>query len=326
MGTTRTQGRVKDSSNTNIQQVPLLEVKDLSISFKQYHEGLRETTLKVIKGLDLTIEQGEIVAVVGASGSGKSLLANAILGILPEHATLTGSISYNGEPLDSQRQSSARGKEIALIPQSVNSLDPLMKTGKQVRRAVKTKMKKRIQRDAFKKVGLATDVENKYPFQLSGGMARRVLVATAMGSGAKLVIADEPTPGLDVRALKETVRHIRQLADEGKGIMLITHDIETALAVADKVAVFYAGTTVEIAKSEDFTGKGEALRHPYTKALWNALPQNGFTPLRGSQPLPDEGIKGCLFEPRCSLATTACSKTHPDSVPLRGGMVRCFHA
>src|SRR5690606_36912325 len=115
-------------------------------------------------------------------------------------------------------------------------------------------------------------VGDRYPFELSGGMARRVLVSTAMASKAKLVIADEPTPGLDERALSETIRYIKQMADDGKGILFITHDISTALMIADKVAVFYAGLTVEIANKEDFIGDGKYLRHPYTKALWSALP------------------------------------------------------
>ncbi|WP_017549525.1 ABC transporter ATP-binding protein [Salinicoccus carnicancri] len=264
------------SGNEREGQAPLLEVKDFSMSFLTYEKGLKEADLEVVKNFNMTIHEGEIVAVLGASGSGKSLLANAILGILPENARTSGTLNYKGEALTEKRQEVLRGKEISLIPQSVNALDPLMKAKKQVRSMVRGRHKKAVQRDVFQKVGLSESVGENYPFQLSGGMARRVLAATSMISSAKLVVADEPTPGLDPAVLQETVKQLRRLADEGKGMMFITHDIEIALQVADKIAVFYEGETIEIASAEDFSGEGERLVHPYTKALWNALPGNGF--------------------------------------------------
>lgn len=257
-------------------QPPLLEVKDFSLTFRHYGKGLREVELPSIRKLDLTIHPGEIVAVVGASGSGKSLLANAILGVLPDNAVVKGTINYRGEVLTKKRQIALRGKEISLIPQSVNALDPLMKTGKQVQAVMKTRDKKERQQRMFKNVGLPEDTGNRYPFELSGGMARRVLAATAMLSGASLIIADEPTPGLDPQALAETVSHLKQLAVDGKGIMFITHDIAVATEIADKIAVFYEGETIEIADVDAFSGEGEKLEHPYSRALWHALPQHSF--------------------------------------------------
>lgn len=322
-------GEVKWNENKNTtreEEQPLLEVKNLGISFNEYKSGLHESKLQVIQGLDLTVDQGEIHAILGASGSGKSLLANAIMGLLPENAEITGTIHFQGAPLDSESRARLRGKGIALVPQSVNSLDPLMKIGKQVRASIKEKNKKYIQRNIFRKFRLNSKVENYYPFQLSGGMARRVLASTAMVSGAQLVIADELTPGMDEHALRETTNYIRHLANEGRGILFITHDINIAKEIADKVAIFYAGTCVEVARTKDFSGSGKTLRHPYTKALWNALPQNGFTPLAGSQPLIAELEKGCLFEPRCPYATTVCSEEEPESRTMTGGMVKCHHA
>ena len=117
--------------------MPILEVENLSISFNQYTAGLKQKNIQVISSLHVTLEEGEILAVVGASGSGKSLLAHAILGILPNNATISGTIKYDGEVLTAARQASLRGKEIALIPQSVNYLDPLMRVGNQVRTSVK---------------------------------------------------------------------------------------------------------------------------------------------------------------------------------------------
>ena len=304
----------------------LFAVKQFSLVFRQYEKGWQESKVQAISEFDLTIQKGEIVAIVGASGSGKSLLANAILGILPENAETDGEILFEGEALTPKRQEELRGKEIALIPQSTNALDPLMKAGKQVQTMIKGKNKKKIQEGIFHKVGLASEAGERYPFELSGGMARRVLVTTAIASQAKLIIADEPTPGLDEHSRNETIQYIKQLANEGKGVMFITHDIMAALAIADRIAVFYAGQTVEIANTEDFYGKGEQLRHPYTKALWNSLPQNESTPLPGSQPAPTTVLNGCAFAPRCLKATSICKQKQPLNRSLNQGMVRCFHA
>lgn len=304
----------------------ILEVEDLSISFKQYTSGLRQHTLQVISSLTLSIQEGEILAVVGASGSGKSLLAHAILGILPSNARMSGTINFAGEELTSSRQSALRGTEIALVPQSVNYLDPLMRVGKQVRTSVNNNDRISAQREVFKRYQLKSNVEGMYPFQLSGGMARRTLLSTAMVSGARLIIADEPTPGLDPIVMAEALNHFREFADIGRAVMLITHDIESALTIADRIAVFYAGTTVEIAPVADFNGKGEELRHPYTRALWNALPQNDFIPISGSSPHPNDLPDGCLFAPRCGMSTSECRKARPKMNEVRGGMVRCIHA
>lgn len=303
---------------------PILEVKGLSISFHQYTKGLRQQELKVINSLDVDIKAGEVLAVVGSSGSGKSLLAHGILGILPSNALVSGTIKYQGKNLTKEDQLSLRGREISLVPQSVNFLNPLMNVGKQVMIGVKEGNPKQVQQEVFRRYNLGERVEELYPFQVSGGMARRILVSTSVVSGASLVIADEPTPGLDESNLKEALQHFRELADKGCGVMLITHDIEAALTVADRIAVFYAGTTVEIAPVKDFTGRGENLRHPYSKALWRALPQNDFEPIPGAQPLPHELPQGCLFEPRCNLGSSSCKEKLPPATEVRGGMVRCF--
>lgn len=305
---------------------PILEVQNLTVSFVQYTGGLRQRNLNVITSLNVAIKPGEIVAVVGSSGSGKSLLAHAILGILPRNARITGSMRYAGEELTPGRQAQLRGREIALIPQAVTFLDPLMRVGAQVRTAVKNGDAGAAQRKVFTRYQLVDQVERLFPFQLSGGMARRVLVSSAVVSGARLVIADEPTPGLHPEVVRETLGHFRELADEGRGVMLITHDIQTALKIANQIAVFYAGTTVEVAPVADFAGGGESLRHPYSRALWRALPQNGFEPIPGFQPLPNALPPGCLFEPRCRLATPECGVAQPKARELRGGMVRCIHA
>ncbi len=300
----------------------ILDISDLSISFVQYDRGLQQIDLPVITNLNVKVGEGEIVAVVGSSGSGKSLLAHAILGLLPENANVVGRMEFAGELLTPARILQVRGKEIALVPQSVNYLDPLMKVGPQVRNGSKKPEKIRRQKSLFQKYDLSRETEELFPFELSGGMARRVLLSAAQMHKSRLLIADEPTPGLHLAMAKRAMRDFRAFADEGNGVLLITHDIELALEVADRITVFYAGTTVEEALVTDFSSE-KLLRHPYTKALWNALPQNGFRGIEGLQPYVKDMPKGCPFGPRCSNRTDACE----GEIPLRqvrGGAVRCI--
>lgn len=305
-------------------RAPLLDVRHLSLSFLQYQKGLYETKQQVIEEMDITVNKGEVVAVVGASGSGKSLLAHAIVGILPDNAIITGEIYYKGSLLTRKRQRDFRGREISLIPQSVDALNPLVKIDNQVHPDLKAKDK--LLQKAFERVGLNREIAHKYPFELSGGMARRVLVTTAMLSGAHLIIADEPTPGLDPEVLHTTLKYLKKLSKEGKGIMFITHDLHTAIKFADKVAVIYAGQIVEVASANCFSGKGENLNHPYTKALWNALPQNDFSPLPGLLSNVYDVSEGCIFQSQCPLVTDICKKKQPESREIGESIVRCHHA
>ena len=306
---------------------PILSVRNLEISFSQYTKGLRRIDSKAINNLDIDLYKGEILAVVGSSGSGKSLLAHSILGILPSNANLKGDIYYKDEILDEKRKEKLRGKEIVFIPQSVNYLDPLMEVGKQVKISIKDKKKSNtILERVFRKYNLDKKVEKYYPFQLSGGMARKVLLSSALVSNAEVIIADEPTPGLDEKSLNEALKDFRDLADNGCAVLIITHDISAALKIADRVAIFYGGTTLEVAKADDFKNNGENLRHPYTKALYNALPNTKFTPIGGSQPLASELPTGCLFYDRCEKRTPDCENIKPEMRELRDGKVRCLYA
>lgn len=259
----------------------LLQVENLSISFTLYRDVRRTSggkrrrliteqyTNKVIDNLSLSVHTGEILAVVGASGSGKTLLADAILGIYALNAYVEGAIYYDGTLQDAAGLAWLRGREIAFVPQSVKSLDPLMKVGQQIggdahRRA-----------ELFSRYGLSPEVENLYPFELSGGMARRVLLCTALMDNPRLILADEPTPGLDLELAVKAMEDFRAFANEGKGVVLITHDIELALRVADRVAVFKDGTVVEETAVANFA-TADLLQHPFSKALWHALPEHDF--------------------------------------------------
>lgn len=254
----------------------LLQVENLSISFSQYTRGTKKRIIRPIADLHVDIGEGEVVAVVGASGSGKSLLAHAVLGILPGNAVCGGRILYRGEELTDKRKEQLRGREISFIPQSVNYLDPLMRVGRQVQIGLDRSTAKAEQESLFARYGLKSSDGRLFPHELSGGMLRRVLFATSVREGVKLVIADEPTPGIHPQALSEILRQLKQFAIDGAGVMLITHDIISALEIADRVVVIKDGATVEITEVAAFEGKGERLKTEYAQSLWRALPQNDF--------------------------------------------------
>lgn len=304
----------------------LLEVNNLSISFTQYVQGLNRHDSKVISDLTIDVGENEIVAVLGSSGSGKSLLAHSILGILPYNSHVTGEIRYRGDVLDQDLKEKLRGKEICLIPQSVNFLDPLMKVSEQAIGECKDenehKEKQIKQREIFSKYGLDESVDELYPFELSGGMARKVLLSTALIGDPNLLIADEPTPGLDAKSVEETIKDIRNLKDQGKGVLLITHEIDVALKTADRIAIFYSGYVIEINDVENFRN-ADGVLHPYTKALINALPRNGFKLTEGVQPLGE--VHGCPYYENCPIRLDKCENNLPRLVNHEGVMIRCFN-
>lgn len=304
----------------------LLEVNNLSISFTQYVQGLNRHDTKVISDLTIDVGEAEIVAILGSSGSGKSLLAHSILGILPYNAHVTGEIKYKGNLLDQEAKEKLRGKELCLIPQSVNFLDPLMKVSEQAIGECKDEKehdaKKIKQREIFSRYGLDESVDNLYPFELSGGMARKVLLSTALIGDPDLLIADEPTPGLDAKSVAETIEDIRNLKEQGKGVLLITHEIDVAIKTADRIAIFYSGYVIEINKVENFKN-ADGVLHPYTKALINSLPKNGFKLTEGVQPLED--LPGCPYWENCPVRLDKCEKNKPELVEHDGVMIRCFN-
>lgn len=302
----------------------VLSVEHLMISFSQYERGWRKIQLPVIRDLSINVKGHEIVAVVGSSGSGKSLLAHAVMGLLPANASWKGRIAFKGEELTGKRVGELRGRQMVLVPQSVSYLDPLMKVGDQVRRGHKDGISRARSREVLGRYGLGEDTEELYPFQLSGGMTRRVLISTAVMEKPELVIADEPTPGLHISAAKRVLSHFREIADGGAGVLLITHDLELALQVADRIVVFYAGTNVEEAAVSDFQ-KEERLRHPYTRALYRAMPSHGFEVQPGAQPYVKDLPVGCPYGPRCPIADQGCME-EIEYRAYEGGMVKCRKA
>lgn len=258
---------------------PVLQVEDLRVSFVQYERGLRRRVVDAVLGMDLGVDAGEVVALIGASGAGKSLLGQAVLGILPPNAVASGVVRHHGRDLDDAARRRLAGREVVLLPQGASALDPTATVGAQVRRAAVLAGRADPAAAAAKALAardLDPSVVRRHPHELSGGMARRVIGAIAGMGRPSVVIADEPTPGLHPAAVAEALGGLRRLADDGAGVLLITHELRGALTVADRVVVCERGRTVDEAAVEDFAGDGGRLEHPYTRALWQALPGHGF--------------------------------------------------
>lgn len=267
----------------------LLTVEDLTVSFDRYGaadgalrspRGGGRVTTEVLHALTLSVHEGEVVAVVGASGSGKTVLADALLGLYEPNATVSGRMWFDGESLDASSLAALRGRGICLVPQSVSHLDPLMRVGAQVQgafqgrtrveRAADRARREARQRELFEAYGLAPEVARLYPHELSGGMARRVLLMCALMEEPRVLIADEPTPGLDAKLAVRAVDDLRAFADAGSGVILITHDLELAVRVADRIAVFKDGSVVEETAASNFA-EPELLEHPFSRALCREL-------------------------------------------------------
>jgi ABC-type glutathione transport system ATPase component len=273
----------------------MLEVQDLHVAFMRYRGWLGRTRSEPLRGLSLRLERGELVALVGASGAGKSLLAHALLGILPGNAHVHGRIAFDGRPLDRDALARLRGREIALVPQAVTFLDPLARARTQLRWAARAagRAAPGVAEQALTRYGLLPAAGALYPHQLSGGMARRVLTAMATVSQARLLIADEPTSGLDAEASALALRHLRLLADAGHGVLVITHDLAAVLPHADRLEIVNDGRSVESTTPAAFFA-GD-LRHAYAHALRAAMPAFGYSlpphqPASGTPVVQAEGL------------------------------------
>ncbi|MGI9254583.1 MAG: oligopeptide/dipeptide ABC transporter ATP-binding protein, partial [Thermomicrobiales bacterium] len=301
---------------------PLLEIRGL-----QTHFPTRRGVAKVLDGLDLTVGKGEIVGVVGESGSGKSVTGYSVIGLLKHPGRIAGGqILYDGKDLtklNDKGWEALRGKEIAMIFQNPRScLNPLLSVGDQIsqvlhyRRGMSTS---EARAETIRLLGTVHIPEpdrrmNSYTHQLSGGMAQRVMIAMAISCRPRLLIADEPTTGLDVTTEHQILELLREMRDvTGAGIILITHDLNMAAEVCDRIAVMYAGTIVEQAPVLDFFSQP---RHPYTLGLLASRPRLGvdedIPTIPGNVPDLIDRPSGCAFHPRCRWATAACSTQIPQ--------------
>jgi len=232
-----------------------LAIEDLSVSFP---------TGPVLEGISLTLARGELVGLSGTSGAGKSLVAEALAGALPSDAVRGGRISVDGAPL--------RHRTIALAPQGLDALDPLAPVGRQIKRFARLAGRAANVPEALTSVGLPPETAGLYPHEVSGGMARRVLLATALATGADWIVADEPTVGLDEEAAGRILSLLAELSTAGRGVIVISHDLIGLAKIASRIVILRAGRQVETAPATAFAGSGLALRDAFSRALWTAQP------------------------------------------------------
>ncbi|MEU4031652.1 ABC transporter ATP-binding protein [Streptomyces anulatus] len=280
-----------------------------------------------------SVAPGECLALVGESGCGKSVLASALLGLLPANAETTGSAVLGGDTdlLTADERTLARtvrGRRIGLVPQSPAAhLTPVRTVRAQLEESLRELTG--VRGSALGKAALVAAARasfpeghlDRYPHELSGGLAQRAATALALVGDAPLLLADEPTTGLDRDLVERTVDELRRHTDEGRALLIITHDLAAAERIADRVAVMYAGRIVEIADAAPFFG-APGPRHPYARGLLDALPERDFAPIPGMPPelgtLPD----GCAFAARCAYADARCT----DERPAFASDLACHHA
>jgi peptide/nickel transport system ATP-binding protein len=252
---------------------PLLDLQHLGIEFTRYCRGFSREAVTALRDVTLQVHAGEVLGVIGESGAGKSVLAAALLGVLPRNARITGLMYFQGRPL---RPHIECGRNIALVPQSIAYLDPMATVGAQLSWAAKRASAVVRPDETLGKFGLASGVARMYPHELSGGMARRVLIAMATVGNPRLIIADEPTTGLDPENSGISLHWLKRLAENGAAVMLISHDIGAVLGVANRIAVFRDSSLAGIEDARNFDDTGSLLGCNYARALWQALPRNGF--------------------------------------------------
>lgn len=308
----------------------LLKIKDLKVSFKSGKESV-----EVLGGVNIDIEKGKIVGVVGESGCGKTLTALSIMGLLPiPPANIdSGEVLFNGEDLlklSDNELRKYRGNMISMIFQEpVSSLNPVYTVGDQIGEVIRThedtskaEEKKRVV-ELLKLVGIPSPESryNNYPHEMSGGMCQRVMIAMALACNPELLIADEPTTALDVTIQAGILALINELRDRiGMAVMLITHDLGVVSQVADEIYVIYAGKVVESGTIDEVFSNP---CHPYTIGLINSIPsleekKEKLYSIAGLIPSPNEFPKGCRFNNRCEYSFDKCFESEPELASLDG--------
>lgn len=314
----------------------LLEIKNLEVFFKS-SQGI----VKAVNKVNINTRDGKTTAIVGESGSGKSVTSLAIMGLFDKSSLekISGEINFEGKNLlksSPEELRHIRGNEISMIFQEpMTSLNPALKVGYQMSEVFRTHldMDKKTAKDKsiemIKKVEIprAEEVYNSYPHELSGGMRQRIMIAMALSSSPKLLIADEPTTALDVTIQKEVLELMKKLKEDMKAsIIFISHDLGVVSDIADYVNVMYAGKVVERAKAEDIFKRP---LHPYTRGLIKAIPsvhkkRDELYTIRGSVPNPIGLPDCCNFCDRCDEKMKICEEKVPEEVDVDGQKVSCF--
>ncbi len=318
----------------------VLEIKDLSVDFMTVR-GI----VYAVQGVDLEVKQGEIHGIVGESGCGKSVTSKSVIRLHNKETTRYAGDIYirddSGEKdvlaMNKKQLRDFRGSTAAMIFQDpMTSLDPIMKAGEQIAEMLRAKknLNRREAREKviemFEKIGI-TPAEKRYeqyPFEMSGGMLQRIMIAMALICEPKLLIADEPTTALDVTIQAQILKLIKKLQQEsGTSVIFITHNLGVVAEICDSVTVMYAGKAVETASVVDIF---DHPAHPYTKALLESNPKESDTEKRmksipGSPPLLYEKLKGCAFAPRCKYADDKCRSCVPVTENVsEGHSTACF--
>lgn len=324
----------------------VLDVNDIAVAFSSPDEAATEA----IRRVSLSLQPGKTLCVVGESGCGKSVTARAVLGLLDRHASITrGSIMFRSpgeESVDlarlgptSRRMRAVRGKQIAMIFQEpMSSLSPVHTIGDQIdemiihHERVDPRAARRRTIELLDRVGIpgARQRADSYPFQLSGGLNQRAMIAMALSCSPQVLIADEPTTALDVTTQAQILRLLRDVqAEFGMAMMFITHDLGVVAQIADTVAVMYLGDLVEAGSVTDIFARPA---HPYTKALLQSVPKLArgkdrvrLNPIAGTVPTPRARPAGCAFFGRCPVAIEPCATIIPAATQLGDGHLAHCH-
>ncbi|MDN2582920.1 ABC transporter ATP-binding protein [Aquibium sp. ELW1220] len=317
---------------------PLVRARDLHVSFVS-----RDATVKAVNGVDLDLDAGEVLCILGESGSGKSVTLRALMRLNPPNkAVVSGELSVAGHDMVtiSDRQlSSVRGKVVSMIFQEpMTALDPVYTIGRQIGETLVRHEgigRREAEQRALELLELVQIPSAKrrlqaYPHELSGGLRQRAMIAMAISCRPQLLLADEPTTALDATVQIQILLLLRQLQQElGMGVIFVTHDLGVAGEIADRIAVMYAGRMVEAGSTVDVM-RGPL--HPYAKGLLGATVHSGLrgtrlTTIPGSPPDLRHPIEGCAFAPRCPHALETCSAGVPEFRPMQAGRaVRCFRS
>ncbi len=314
---------------------PLLDVQDLSVCFTG-----REATVNAVSGATFNLRAGEVLCLLGESGSGKSVTLRALMRLLPKRAQVAGRVTVAGEDvmaLDGGALRSFRGGTVSMVFQEpMTALDPVYTIGQHLTEMIRrhkggTRAEVRaraLEMLELVKVPAAARRLDAYPHELSGGLRQRAMIAIALSCGPRLLLADEPTTALDATVQIQVLILLRRLQQElGMGTIFVTHDLGVAAEIADRVAVMYAGRVVEEGPVADVL---RAPAHPYTAGLMastvhDQAPDEDIAAIPGSPPDLRHLPPGCSFAPRCAWAMPACRQGFPDPVyPAPGRMARCL--
>nr|WP_245741306.1 ABC transporter ATP-binding protein [Herbiconiux ginsengi] len=315
---------------------PALRVRDLNVTFTG---GGRE--IRAVRNVDLDVARGEFVALLGESGSGKSVTARAVMGLTDEYTRVSAaSLDVAGTDilaLSEEERRLMRGERMSLVLQdALSALNPVMTIGNQIGELFK------VHRGATRKQARAAAIEllglvgipapnnrvDDYPHQFSGGMRQRILIAMAIALEPEMLIADEPTTALDVTVQAQILDLLGRLRDQlGMGVLLITHDLGVVMEVADRLAVMYAGRIVERGDADTVL---DLPAHPYTQALLRSVPDaaargHDLLTIPGSPPSPAQTPPGCSFNPRCHMAIDICRTERPPLVDVAAGRASACH-